>query len=46
MARLPCCEPPPHDKVHVDQAEKEDAAQSTAHAWALQLRVSLRYGHT
>ena len=46
VARLRFCEPVPHDLVQVDQAPKAEVAQSTAHAAALQLRVSSRYGHT
>ena len=36
VARLRCCEPPPHDTVHVDQALKAGTTQSTGHAWVLQ----------
>lgn len=43
--RLRCCEPLPHDLVHVDHGEKEEYWQLTAHAAMLQLRVSWRYGH-
>ena len=46
VLRLRCCEPVPHDLVHVDQAPKSPTTQSVAHAAVLQLRVSARYGHT
>jgi len=39
-ARLRCCEPVPHDLVHVDQAPKPRVMQSVAHAEVLQARVS------
>jgi hypothetical protein len=46
VARLRFCEPVPHDLVQVDQAPKvASKTQSTAHAWALQLRVSAECGH-
>jgi hypothetical protein len=38
--------PVPHDLVQVVQAPKLPGTQSSGHAWALQLRVSARYGHT
>ena len=45
--RLRFCEPPaPHDLVQVDHAANDDTTQCTAHACALQPRVSSRYGHT
>jgi hypothetical protein len=44
-ARLRFCAPVPHDLVQVDQAAQPLVTQSVAHAAALQLRVSLRYGH-
>ena len=46
MERVRCCEPAPHDFVHVDHALYDDTTQSTGHGLALQLRVSSRYGHT
>jgi hypothetical protein len=45
LRRLRCCEPTPHDLVHVDQAPKEPSAQSTAHGAALQVRLSAECGH-
>ena len=45
--RLRCCEPVPHDAVHVDQASQIVlTTQSSAHAAVLHARVSSRYGHT
>ena len=47
MERVRCCEPAPHDFVHVLHALYVDTTQSTGHLCAsLQLRVSSRYGHT
>jgi hypothetical protein len=45
MERLRFMTPVPHDLVHVDQAVNEVCAQSAAHAWVLQLRVSAACGH-
>ena len=39
------CTPSPHDLVHVVHALKLPMTQSTAHACALQLRVSAVCGH-
>jgi hypothetical protein len=44
--RLRFIEPVPHDWVQVDQAPRPEYSQSMAHGFALQLRVSARYGHT
>ena len=44
MERLRDCAPVPHDLVHEDHALNADTTQCTAHACALQLRVSSRYG--
>ena len=38
--RVRCCEPAPHDVVHVDQAPNAPSTQSTGHACELQARVS------
>ena len=46
MERVRSCEPAPHDVVQADQAVYSVTTQSTAHAAALQPRVSSRYGHT
>ena len=46
MERLRCWAPVPQETGHVDQTLKVPIAQSTAHVWLLQLRVSSRYGHT
>ena len=46
VPRVRVCEPPPHDLVHVLHAPNEaSTTQSTAHACALQVRCSARYGH-
>jgi hypothetical protein len=44
MLRERSCEPPPHDRVHVDQALYSDTTQSTGQLLALQSRDSSRYG--
>ena len=44
--RLRFCQDVPQETGHVDQALKVPIAQSMAHVWLLQLRVSSRYGHT
>ena len=44
--RVRCCEPAPHDVVHVDHAPNAPSTQSTAHACSLHARVSSKYGHT
>ena len=46
MERVRSCVPMPHDAVQEFQALYSVTTQSTAHAAALQPRVSSRYGHT
>ena len=46
MERVRDIEPVPHEAVQVDQAPRAEKTQSTAHVAVLQLRVSLRYGHS
>jgi len=46
LLRLRCCEPVPHDLVHVDQAPKVRTTQLTGHADRLQVRISWACGHT
>ena len=43
--RLRCCEPVPHDLVHVDQAPKADTAQWIGHGPWLHACVSAVCGH-
>ena len=37
LTRVRDCEPAPHEVVQVDQSPKLGSAQSTGHAWALQV---------
>ena len=43
--RARCCEPVPHDRVHVLQAPKADTAQCTGHGPWLHACVSAVCGH-
>ena len=45
MVRERVCEPPLQDDVHVLQSVKVPTPQSAAHAFVLQERCSVRYGH-
>jgi hypothetical protein len=46
VLRLRLCEPPPHERVQVDQALYVRTVQSVEHPNALHARVSAACGHT